>query len=77
LRIGQIGVVAEEAEAAGLVGRDELRKEQSPEQAGEHAHREEEPRPQDTQRWGFFFRAWTFCDRARGRRTASTRRCMA
>ena len=39
LRIGEIGVVAKEAQAAGLVGGDELLQEQSPEQAGEHAHR--------------------------------------
>src|SRR5580704_13849281 len=42
LRRGEMGVVAEEAQAAGLLRGDELLQEQSPEQAGEHAHREEE-----------------------------------
>jgi hypothetical protein len=45
LCICQMDVVAEEAEAAGLVGSDELLQEQSPEQAREYAHGEEEPRP--------------------------------
>jgi hypothetical protein len=39
------GVIAGEAQAAGLVRGDELLQEQSPEQAGEHANREEEARP--------------------------------
>ena len=45
LRIGETGVVAEEAEAAGRMGGRERREEQSSEQAGEHAHGEEEARP--------------------------------
>ena len=38
------GVVAEELEASGLVGCDEFAQEQSPEQAGEHPHRQKESR---------------------------------
>ena len=38
-------VVAEEAQAAGLVGGDELLQEQPAEQAREHAHGQEEARP--------------------------------
>ena len=45
LRIGEMGGLTEEAEAAGGMGGHELLQEQSPEQAGEHAHREEEARP--------------------------------
>src|SRR5258707_15033232 len=37
LSIGEMNMVAEEAEAADRVGGDELLQEQSPEQAGEHA----------------------------------------
>ena len=44
LRIGQMYVVAEEAEAAGRVGGDERLEEQPAEQAREHAHGEEEIR---------------------------------
>ena len=44
LRISQMGVIAEEAQAAGLVGGDELLQEQTAEQAG-HAHGQEESRP--------------------------------
>ena len=40
-----MGVIAEEAQAAGLVGGDELLQEQPPEQAREHAHGQEEARP--------------------------------
>jgi len=40
-----MGVVAEEAEAAGRVRGDELLQEEAAKQAGEHAHREEESRP--------------------------------
>src|SRR5215813_9739137 len=45
LCLGEMGVISEEAEAAGLVRGDELLQEQSSEQAGEHAHGEEESRP--------------------------------
>jgi len=44
------GMIAEEAQAAGRVRGDELLQEQSPEQAREHAHGEEETGRQDTQR---------------------------
>ena len=37
--------IVEEAEAAGVVGRDKLLEEQSAEQAREYAHRQEEVRP--------------------------------
>ena len=45
LSIGEMNMVAEEAEAADRVGCDELLQEQSPEQAGEHADGQEESRP--------------------------------
>ncbi len=45
LRLGDMGVIPEEAQAAGLMRGDELLQEQSPEQAGEHTHREEESGP--------------------------------
>jgi hypothetical protein len=44
-RISQLGVIAEEAETAGLVGSDELREEQPAKQPEEHAHRKKESRP--------------------------------
>jgi hypothetical protein len=44
LRIGQMDIVAEEAQAAGLVGGDELPQEQPAKQAGEHTDGEEEAR---------------------------------
>jgi hypothetical protein len=45
LRIGEMDMVAEEAEAAGRVDCRERLEEQPPEQAREHAHRQEESRP--------------------------------
>src|SRR6266436_5796728 len=45
LRSGEMGVVAEEAEAAGRMGCGERLEEQPAEQAGEHAHGEEESGP--------------------------------
>jgi len=45
LRLGEMGVIAEEAQAAGRMGGRERREEQPSEQAGEHTHRQEEPRP--------------------------------
>ncbi len=38
-------MIAEEPEAAGVVGRGEPPQEQAPEQLGEHAHVQEEARP--------------------------------
>jgi hypothetical protein len=45
LRIGQMSIVAEGAEAAGGVGCQERLEEQPAEQAREHAHRQEEAGP--------------------------------
>jgi len=51
LGIGERGEIAEEAQATGLVGSDELLQQQPPEQVGEHAHGRKNPGRQDTQRW--------------------------
>src|SRR5216684_7673158 len=45
MALGQLGVSAEELQAAGAVGGGQLLQEQSPEQPREHADGEEEARP--------------------------------
>jgi hypothetical protein len=44
MALGQLGVIAEELQAAGIVSGDQLLQKQSPEQPREHAHGEEEAR---------------------------------
>ena len=45
LQVGESGMIAEELQMAGFVGRDQLLQEQPAEQAREHAHRQEEAGP--------------------------------